>query len=368
MPATGLPVSLPDDLPPLEVLPGPVLADPLPADRPVRWGILATGRIAGSFAANLRLLPDAEIRAVGARTAASAERFAAEHGAARAYGDYRALVEDPDVDVVYVASPHSLHLRHVLMALDAGKPVLCEKSLTLDAAQAEVLVDAARERGLFLMEAMWMRCNPLVRRIAGLLGTGLLGEVRQVRADLGFVVDKPPTDRLWDRALGAGVLLDMGIYPVSLADLLLGEPEQVAAVAALSGGGVDQNLAVSLGYRSGAVAALTASMTAWSPRTASVATELGRFDLPDGFHHPTTATWTSAGEATELREDVIGTGLADEAVEVMRCLRNGETQSPLVPLDVTLRTMRLMDRVRAQVGVVYDADEQPDGPAAAGPR
>ncbi len=354
------------DLPPLQdVTPGPRRAEPLPADRPVRWGILATGKIATGFAQNLALLDECEIAAVGARRQESADAFAAEHGVARAYGDYGLLVADPDVDVVYVASPHALHREHVELAFEAGKPVLCEKAMTLTAADTEHLVGLARERNLFLMEAMWMRCNPLVRRLQQLFAAGHLGEPRQLRADLGFVVDKPPTDRLLDPALGGGALLDMGVYPLTFASLFLGQPSTIAAVASLSEAGADLDLAVSLGYASGAVAAITSTMTGWSPRTASIATDTGRIDVPEAFHHPTTVTWTPLGgdpdfagppEPQLLREDVIGTGLANEALEVVRCLRNGETESPMVPLDDTVALMRQMDTIRSQVGVRYAAD------------
>ncbi len=343
-------------LPPLRVTPGPVRAAPLPGDRPVRWGIMATGKIAGGFARNLALLPECEIAAVGARRLESARAFAAEHGAARAYGDYRALVADPDVDVVYVATPHALHREHVELAFEAGKPVLCEKPLTLNARDAAELVVQARERGLFLMEGMWMRCNPLVRRLQQLAAEGVLGEVRQVRADLGFVVDKPPTDRLLDPALGGGALLDMGVYPLTFAHLFLGPPTTVAAAAALSPAGVDLDVTLALAYESGATASLSSSMTSWSPRTASIATDLGRVDVPESFHHPITATWTRDGHTETITEEVIGTGLANEALEVVRCLRSGETESPLVPLDESVALLGLLDRIRRDIGVAYAGD------------
>ena len=357
--------SLPDDLPPLDVTPGPSRTDPLPSDRPVRWGILAAGKIANAFVRDLTLLEECEVVAVGARRQESADAFAAEHGIATAYGDYRALVEDPAVDVVYVASPHALHREHVELAFEAGKPVLCEKALTLTAADAEDLAALARERNLFLMEAMWMRCNPLVRRLQQLLGSGALGEVRQVRADLGFVVDSPPTDRLLDPNLGGGALLDMGIYPLTFAHLFLGEPSDVAATATLSDQGVDLDLALSLGYDSGAVASLTSTMTAWSPRDASIATDRGRIDLPAPFHHPTVVTWTALdsdpdlGDASapqEIREELLGRGYTHEALEVVRCLRNGETESPLVPLSDTVALMRQMDLIRERIGVRYPGE------------
>ncbi len=348
--------ALPTSLRPLDVTPGPAVVEPLPTDRPVRWGILATGKIANAFARNLSLLPDARVVAVGARRLESARAFASRYGAPAAYGSYHELVADPDVDVVYVASPHGLHHEHALMAFAAGKPVLCEKALTLNAAQAEELVAVAEEKRLFFMEAMWMRCNPLIRRMRQLLADGVLGTVQQVRADLGFVVDAPATDRLLAPELGGGALLDMGIYPLTFAHLFLGEPRSFAAAAALSELGVDLNIALSLGYPTGAVASLSASMTAWSPRTASIATDLGRFDIPAAFHEPTTATWTSDGVSQTVSEEVIGTGLANEAQEVMRCLRAGEVESPLVPHADSLSLMRLMDRIRAEVGVRYPGE------------
>jgi predicted dehydrogenase len=312
----------------------------------------------------LRFVPDAEATAVGSRTLASASAFAQRHGISRAHGSWQELAEDPEVDVIYVATPHQAHHEAAMTCLRAGKAVLCEKPFTLDLASSEELVETARSAGLFLMEAMWMRCNPLIRRLQQLLGSGRLGAVRQVRADLGFVVDKPPTDRLLDPALGGGALLDTGIYPLTFASLFLGEPSGVAAVAALSDQGVDLNLAVALAYDSGAVASLTSSMTALSPRNASVATDRGRLDFPAPFHHPTTVTWTplepdpgASPEPQELHEDLLGRGYTHEALEVARCLRNGEVESPLVPLDDTVALMRQMDTIRAQVGVRYPADD-----------
>ena len=325
----------------------------------MRWGILATGGIAGGFAEALALLPDAELGAVASRRLDSAEAFAATHGTpggTRAYGSYAALVEDPDVDVVYVATPHALHHEHVMLALDAGKPVLCEKAFTMNAREAEDLVAAARARDLFLMEAMWMRCNPVVRRLRQLAGRGDLGRIQQVRADLGFLVDRPETDRLLHPGLGGGVLLDMGVYVLTFAHIFLGDPDRTEAVATMSPSGIDLNLALSLGWSDGAVGSLSATMTAWSPRTASVATDRGRIDVGDAFHHPTEARWVEAGETQVITEQVLGGGLAHEAAEVMRCLRNGETQSPLVPLEDTVAIMRLMDTIRDQIGLRYAAD------------
>jgi len=346
-------------LPPLSVSPGATVADPLPPDRPVRWGILATGKIASGFAQALQLLPDAELAAVASRRLESAERFALAYGGpeTRSYGSYAALVEDPDVDVVYVATPHALHHEHTMLAFDAGKPVLCEKALTLTAREAEDLVRVSRERRLFFMEAMWMRCNPVIRRIKQLADRGDLGRIQQVRADLGFLVEAPETDRLLAPELGGGALLDMGVYPLTFAHLFLGDPDKVEAVAEMSSSGIDLNISLSLGWEGGAVAALSSTMTAWSPRTASIATDRGRIDLGEAFHHPTEAIWTEDGEAHVIGEEVLGTGLAHEAAEVMRCLRNGEIESPLVPLEDSLAIMHLMDLIREKIGLSYPVDD-----------
>ncbi len=333
----------------------------------IRWGVLAPGRIAHSFVADLALVPDAELVATGSRSLARAEEFATRYGG-RAHGSYEALVEDPAVDVVYVASPHSLHEEHVRLALAAGKAVLCEKPMTLDAASAAGLFEEAAARGLFLMEAMWTATHPTIRAMTTLLAGGEHGTARQVHADLGFVVPGvfgggDPTDRLLDPALGAGALLDMGIYPLTLAHLVLGEPLSLAAVAHRAESGIDLDVAVAGLYPGGATAALTASMTSQSPRTASVATEIGRFDLPWDFHHPERIRWTSYWQAdgtsswVEPEEPVIGRGYGNEVLEVHRCLRAGATTSALVPPEQTLSLMRQMDDLRRQIGVVYPVSD-----------
>ena len=321
----------------------------------IRWGVLAPGRIAHSFAADLALVPDAELVATGSRSLERASAFAAEFGGA-AHGSYEDLVSDPQVDVVYVASPHALHDEHTRLALEAGKPVLCEKPVTIEADSAAALFDEAATRGLFMMEAMWSACHPTIRKLLDLLAGGEYGTARQVHADLGFVVEADPTDRLLDPALGAGALLDMGIYPLTLAHLVLGEPERLAATANLSASGIDLDVAIAGLYSSGATAALTASMTAASPRTASIATEIGCFDLPPGFHHPDRLQWTVSGGAAEWiepDEPVVGRGYGNEILEVHRCLRAGALTSDLVPPDQTLSLMRQMDDVRSQIGLSY---------------
>ncbi|KQQ43012.1 Gfo/Idh/MocA family protein [Nocardioides sp. Leaf307] len=345
---------------------------PTPDAAPVpelRWGFLATGKIARSVAQDLALTPGARLVAVGSRRQEAAEEFADWYAGIgprpTAHGSYEALVADPEVDVVYVASPHALHLEHARLAFEAGKHVLCEKPLTLDAAQAEEMVRLAGEHDRFLMEAMWTATHPVVREVAARLASGELGTPRHLHAELGFRVDADPGDRMLDPALGASALLDMGIYPLIVAHLLLGEAEALTATATLSEGGIDLDIAVAGRYPGGALATMTASMTSWSSRAAAVATSLGRVDLPD-FHHPAAATFTPYAEGSsndggglgevlllEGAEPVVGRGYGNELLEVARCVAAGLRESPLVPHAQTLALLRQMDDLRAQVGVRF---------------
>ncbi|MFC9594224.1 Gfo/Idh/MocA family protein [Streptomyces sp. NPDC056944] len=324
------------------------------ANGTVRWGILATGGIAERFATDLGALDDAEVVAVASRTEASAKAFADRFGIPRAYGEWAGLVADEDVDVVYVATPHHAHRAAAGLALEAGKAVLCEKALTLNAREAEELVTLARGRGLFLMEAMWMYCNPLIRRIAELVRDGAVGEVRTVQADFGLAGPFDAAHRLRDPAVGGGALLDLGVYPVSFAHLLLGEPSAVHAHARISPEGVDLNTGMLLGWDSGASALLSCSLEADTPLTASVTGTAGRIDVPRGFFFPERFTLHRAGrEPEEFVSADDPHSLRHEAAEVMRCLRAGATESPLVPLDGSLAVMRTLDAVRDRVGVRY---------------
>ncbi|MDT9693559.1 Gfo/Idh/MocA family oxidoreductase [Streptomyces sp. P9(2023)] len=328
----------------------------------VRWGVLATGGIAAKFAGELRAADGAEVVAVASRTEASARAFADRFGIPKAYGEWSALVADPDVDVVYVATPHHAHREAAGLALEAGKAVLCEKALTLNAREAEELVALARDRGLFLMEAMWMYCNPLIRRLAELVADGAIGEVRTVQADFGLAGPFAPDHRLRDPAVGGGALLDLGVYPVSFAQLLLGEPDSVQAHALLSPEGVDLNTGMLLGWSSGASALLSCSVVADTPMTASVTGSEGRVDLPHGFFFPDRFTLRRHGREPE--EFVLDgddperdrQSLLPEAAEVARCLRAGLTESPLVPLDGSLAVMRTLDAVRDRIGVRYPGE------------
>jgi predicted dehydrogenase len=318
-----------------------------------RWGILATGNIANTFTEDLALLPDAQIAAVGSRTLDSAREFAARHAIPRAHGSWAELAADPEVDVVYVATPHSAHHEAARLCLEAGKAVLCEKPLTLDLASAQDLVTVAREHGAFLMEAMWMRTIPAIRRIAELVADGTIGEVTAVYADFGVAGPFEPSHRMRNPALGGGALLDLGVYPITFAHLFLGPPQRATALATLTPEGVDENTGIVLGYDSGAIASLHCGIVGESPITATIVGETGRIELPSPFFRPDRFTLYRGERAEVVQVPIRGNGMGYEAEEVMRCLRDGLTESQLVPLSSTLDVMRCMDAIRAQIGVTY---------------
>ncbi|GAA1895258.1 Gfo/Idh/MocA family oxidoreductase [Streptomyces sodiiphilus] len=326
------------------------------ARRPVRWGILSTGSIAARFTGDLLGMPEAEVAAVGSRAPGPAREFADRFGIPRAHGNWADLAADPEVDVVYVATPHNAHHPAARLCLEAGKAVLCEKVFTLNATEAQDLVELARQRGVFLMEGMWTYCNPVIRRMTELVRDGAIGEVRAVHADFGLAGRFEDGHRLLDPALGGGALLDLGVYPVSFAHLVLGEPAEVAAWARLRGG-VDENTGMLLGYSSGAVAALTCSLVADTPLRAAVTGTAGRIEFPRGFFFPEQCVLHRPGkEPEEINGPGTGVTFAHQAAEVMRCLRAGETESPLVPLDGTVAVMRTLDRVRERIGVRFPGE------------
>jgi predicted dehydrogenase len=325
----------------------------------IRWGILATGGIAATFTEALQSMPDAEVVAVGSRSPQAAKTFADRYGIPRAHGSWAELAADDGVDVVYVATPHSAHREAAGLCLEAGKAVLCEKAFTINEREAQELAALARERGLFLMEAMWTYCNPLIRHLVATVADGAIGEVRQVAAHFGFPADFPPEHRMRDPRQGGGAVLDLGVYPVSFAQMLLGEPDAVQAWAHLTPERVDDTTGIVLGWNDGAVATLSCTFAADTGAPALVSGTAGRIEIPDGFFHADRFTVHRDGLPTrtvhlaDVSDDHDRSTMRHEAAEVMRCLRAGATESPLVPLDGSLSVMRTLDRVRREIGVTY---------------
>jgi predicted dehydrogenase len=322
----------------------------------IRWGIAATGSIAGQFAAGLDQLDDAEIAAVASRTPDRAAAFAAQVGA-RAHGSYEDLAADADVEVVYVASPHTRHEPDALLFLEAGKHVLCEKPFAVNQAQAERMVAAARDGGLFLMEAMWSRFLPSWRLVRDLVGEGRLGEVLSVEASLGFRRPIDPGHRLFDRALGGGATLDLGVYPVAFASWVAGTPDTVVAQGRIGETDVDEQVAAVLHHPDGTLATVEAAIRAWLPSTARVTGSDGWARVPAMMHG---ATYVDVGDADGGRERIdtpfAGEGLRFQATEVHRCLRAGLTESPDMPLAETCAIAGTLDAIRAAIGMSYPGE------------
>jgi predicted dehydrogenase len=341
-------------------------ADPRTATgRPVRWGVVATGGIAATVTADLALLPDAVLHAVSSRRADRAAAFAERFGFATSYSDdaerlgYEALLADPDVEAVYVATPHAQHHEVVCAALRAGKHVLCEKPLTVNAREAQEVVDLARERGLFLMEAVWTRFLPSFQRALAIATSGEIGTVQWVGAELGFRARQDPASRLWGRADGGGALLDLAVYPLLWVWGTLGLPDALTAVGTLNEEGVDAQNALTLTYGSGAQAQITTSLLARSPNTVVVAGSGGwiRAQGSDAVYRPTRLDVEVAkGEVRTEEFELIGSGYVHELREVTRCVQQGLTESPVMPLAHSLASMRFLDDARAQLGVRYPND------------
>lgn len=328
------------------------------ADQPrIGWGILSTGHIASVLAKDLALLPEeAELVAVGSRSADKAAAFGQQYGFRRSHGSYAELAADPDVDVVYIASPHNDHFPSAKLCLEAGKAVLVEKPLTVSPEQSEQLVALARERGVFLMEAMWTRTQPVIRHAAEVVAAGELGEVRHVDAQFGFAFDGPETHRLLDPAQAGGAIWDAGVYPVHGVHLFLGEPAGVQGVGSRAATGVDDHAAALLFYpatdsRGPATASVLCTLQAALPNRLAVYGTKGRLMIDDFWLRPAAITIHRDGddEPEELVTQWPGGGYTFEAQEVMRCLRAGETESPLVPWADTLAVSRTLDRWLATV-------------------
>jgi predicted dehydrogenase len=292
--------------------------------------------------------------AVAARDAGRAAAFAAQFGASHSHGDYQAVVEDPDVDIVYVATTHPFHREQALMAIEAGKHVLIEKPLALNAAHAGEVLTAARQKGVFAMEAVWMRANPLILKAHEIVTRGVIGDVVAIQADFSIEVAFDPTHRLYDLANGGGALLDLGIYPIHFALLFLGHPDLQQVLGTLSPTGSDAVAALQWGYRSGAVAQLRCATTAWAPGRATVIGTTGSMSVEPWFVNPERlVVTTSEGES---RVEGEGTAYGPQVQEVERCLRAGLLESPLAPHAETIAALELVDRARADLGVRYPSE------------
>jgi predicted dehydrogenase len=322
----------------------------------IRWGIIGTGSIAKKFADGLAALPQAQLVAVGSRARQTAEEFGEKFHVPRRYDSYAALAADGEVDVVYVATPHPMHADNTLLCLKAGKAVLCEKPFAMNASQAAQMVHLARGRKLFLMEAMWTRFLPAMVKVRQLLAEGAIGEVRMVTADFGFRVGWNPQGRLLNPHLGGGGLLDVGVYTVSLAHMILGQPLKVLSQAHIGATGVDEQAAIILGFAEGRLALLSCAVRTTSPTEAQILGTDGSIRIRSPWWRTANFVLQAGGKEKVFEMPFTSTGLNYEAQEVMDCLAAGRTESTVMPLDETLAVMRTLDEIRRQWGLKYPVE------------
>jgi predicted dehydrogenase len=332
---------------------------PNPIDAPaIRWGVLAPGGIARDWAAALHATTKSRVTAVGSRSLDRAQAFADQFGAKRAYGSYDALVADEGVDAIYIASPHSEHYEHALLALRAGKPVLVEKAFTRNAIEASAVIETARAQGLLAVEAMWTRFLPHIDVVRRCLEDGLLGEIKAVQADHGQPLYPDGPQRLADPALAGGALLDLGIYAVSFAHLALGAFTAVQATGTLAATGVDAGETIAVTGPQGAIGTLACTMLAKTACSASVSGTAARLELDGWFYQPNAVRLIGADDREMDRYEPLSRehGLAYESAEFARLLVAGKTESDLLPLSETLRIMQVLDDVRAQLKVSFPGE------------
>ncbi|GIT79584.1 oxidoreductase [Leifsonia sp. LS1] len=318
------------------------------------WGILGTGGIAAAMTADLTLHGHA-VGAVGSRTSESAARFAASHGIPRSHGSYEELVADPEVDVVYIATPHPQHAPNALLALRAGKHVLVEKPFTMDRAEAEQIAEAARAGGLVALEAMWTRWLPHMLRMHEVISDGTIGEVRSVIAHHSQKASPDPAGRMLNRALGGGALLDLGIYPVSFAWDVLGAPSGIHAISTPTATGVDRQTAILFAYESGAQAVLTTELDARGSNTATVIGTDGRIEFDPFFFAPTAFRVLDPEDTVVERFEatVTGRGMQYQAQAIERLIAAGGVEDPRLPLSQSVEIMGSLDAIRERIGLHY---------------
>lgn len=325
----------------------------------IRWGILGCGKIAHKFASDLKFVPDATLAAVAAREGARARAFAELHGVARSFDNYEAMASSPDVDVIYIATPHGLHHQHTMLCLSHGKAVLCEKAFALNTAQVKEMIATARRHNVFLMEAFWTRFTPQYEEVFRMVKDGVIGDIKIIQADFGFRATDPPAQRIFDPVLGGGSLLDIGLYPVFLAQSLLGKPVAVNAMHTPHATGVDEQCAMTMKFANGALAVLWSTFAADTPVEAMIAGTKGRIHMRNRFHNARASVELVMEKdnpgPVEVRGEE-GFGYQFEARHVGDCLRKGLIESPGLTHADSVALMETLDQVRALCGIRYPGE------------
>ena len=320
----------------------------------IKWGILGCGKIAGKFASDLALIEDAELTAVASRSLDKAKIFGSEFNVSLCYGSYEDLVRNPEIDVCYIGTIHPTHRELTELCLDNGKAVLCEKPMGMDMKEVHSMVEIARKRNLFLMEAMWTRFIPAIEKMVELIADGTIGEIKSVHADFGFLGDQDRSNRLFNKTLGGGAMLDIGIYPLYLSLLTLGYPEQISAVAQITDTGVDESCSMILKHKKGAVSSLHCTFMADTQTEGWIHGSEGSIRLHRRFHHPSKLSIYKKGDLVETIEiPYTGIGYYHEIVHVNECILSGKTESPKMSHQDSLNLVNMLDEVRNQIGVYY---------------
>jgi predicted dehydrogenase len=327
----------------------------------IRWGILGCGHIAKKFASDLQYVESAELIAAGSRSQQVADAFSGAFGIAHSHGSYDALVNDGEVDVIYVASPHGLHHQHTILCLQHKKAVLCEKAFALNSRQAVDMINTARKENVFLMEALWSKFTPQYNIVQQIIKKGELGEIQSMFANFGFIPVPPYPARLYDPLLGGGSLLDIGIYNVFYVLSVLGRPDIIEASMTPVSTGVDEQCAATFRYNSGAIAQLFSTFSANLATEADICGRKARIRLTPRFYNPTTAVIEFYSGRTDSMEIIPhhsepGFGYQYQARHVCDCLSKGITESPIMTHADTLLIMETLDRIRSAAGIYYDAD------------
>lgn len=320
----------------------------------VHWGIIGLGKIANKFAADLQLSDNAILQGVASRNMNKAIAFAEKHNAVSTFDSYEKLVNDSEIDVIYIATPHTFHFENTLLCLQNGKAVLCEKPMGINSTQVQTMIEEAKSRKLFLMEAIWTRFMPAIEKTLELLDEKTIGDIVQVRADFGFRADFNPENRLFNKKLGGGSLLDIGIYPIFISLLILGIPTDIKAMASMTETDVDSFCAMLFDYSTNAKAVLESTIEANTQTEAYIHGTKGSLKLHRQFHNPSKITLEKDGIETIFELPFTGNGYLHEIEEVNNCLLNGETESSKLPLDLSMNLSNLIDTIKTQIGLNYN--------------
>lgn len=320
----------------------------------INWGIMGPGGIAHKFIKGAQTVENSKIVAVGSRSIERAEAFAKQYEIPNIHGSYEALVNDPEVDIIYIATPHPMHKENALMCLRAGKAVLCEKPFTINANEASEIIQCARESKIFLMEAMWTRYLPAIAKLKELLSQNIIGEIKQLKADFCFRMDGNPESRLLNPSLGGGALLDVGVYVISFASMVFGtQPEKIVSLADIGPTGVDEQCSLLFRYAGGKIASLTAAVRTQSPNDVWIFGTQGHMHIPD-FWRAESVDLCLYGKPDEKIVLPLGAnGYEYEVAEAIRCLSEGLLESSAMSLDETLAIIKTMDLIRGQWGLRY---------------